>query len=244
MPRFLSLAAVLAMAALTALILLATPAESEPRPVAQGAPQLAELFTSQGCSSCPPAEALFARLADDPGLVTIEWHVDYWNTLRHGGSRWKDPFSSHAFTERQRDYNTALRGTASVYTPQAVLAGQAEFIGSRPGDMSAARAQAAPPSVRLTAGTGTVSVSGDGRGDVYFVRLLKRHETDVTGGENRGRQLKGRHVALDLEKLGRYSGKTGDFTLPALKPGETCAVFVQRPKSGPVLGATYCAGGA
>lgn len=244
MSRSLSLSAILALAVLASLSLMAAPAKSEPpqgtpQDTAQGR-QLAELFTSQGCSSCPPAEALFARLAQDPDLVTIEWHVDYWDQLRYGGSRWQDPFSSPDFTARQRAYNKALRGTASVYTPQAILGGKAEFVGSRAGDMKAARARAAAPSLRLATCPGSLSVSGEGRGDVYFVRLLTQHETNVRGGENKGRQLKGRNVALGMEKLGQYSGTPNNYALPVLKPGESCALFVQAPGHGAILGAAYC----
>jgi len=98
---------------------------------ASNGPVLVELFTSQGCSSCPPAEALLKELTQTPGVVAIEWHVDYWDTLVHRGSSWKDPFSNAAYTARQRAYNRALRGTSGVYTPQAVIGGQYETVVSR-----------------------------------------------------------------------------------------------------------------
>ena len=218
-------------------------AAAEPASGSDGGPLLAELFTSQGCSSCPPAETLFAELADDPGLVTIEWHVDYWDSLNYGGSRWKDPFSSAANTARQRAYNSVLRGTSAVYTPQGVLGGQTEFVGSRKNELAAARKAVGQPSVRLTTGARSVSVSGAGRGNVIFVRLQDRQETRVTGGENSGRLLHGRHIALERRQLGRFGGKPATFALPALGPGETCAIFVQQDTAGPVLGATYCPAG-
>ena len=77
---------------------------------------VAELFTSQSCSSCPPAEALFSELAEEENLLTMEWHVDYWDTLIHGGSKWKDRYSSAEFTDRQRSYNAEIRRTRGVYT--------------------------------------------------------------------------------------------------------------------------------
>ncbi|MFN0023541.1 MAG: DUF1223 domain-containing protein, partial [Parvularculaceae bacterium] len=90
-------------------------------------PVVVELFTSQGCSSCPPAEALMRELAKRPGLVALEWHVDYWDDLHAGSSgKWKDPFSSADHTARQRAYNRALRGTGGAYTPQMVIDGAAE----------------------------------------------------------------------------------------------------------------------
>lgn len=94
---------------------------------------VAELFTSQGCSSCPAAEKLFTKLAKNDNLLTMEWHVDYWDDLVHHGSRWKDPYSDREFTRRQRSYNRSIRGTNAGYTPQAVVNGHFEGVGSRPG---------------------------------------------------------------------------------------------------------------
>jgi len=94
-------------------------------------PVVVELFTSQSCSSCPPAEALLGKLAATPDLIALEWHVDYWNRLDVGAAgRWKDPYSSTDHTERQRAYNQAILGTGGVYTPQAVINGARETSGS------------------------------------------------------------------------------------------------------------------
>jgi len=93
-------------------VLSATPdiAKAETTTLEASAPlKVAELFTSQSCSSCPPAEALFSDLAEREDLLTLEWHVDYWDTLIHGGSKWKDPYSDKAFTNRQRTYNRSFR---------------------------------------------------------------------------------------------------------------------------------------
>lgn len=230
-------------AAATVLFMQAASGDTGPPSEAPG-PLLAELFTSQGCSSCPPAERLFSSLASDPGYVTIEWHVDYWDNLVHGGSRWKDPFSSPAFTERQRAYNTVLRGSRAVYTPQAVLAGAQEFVGSRPTELASARALAEPPTARLVVKAGDLTVSGRGAGEIWFVRLLAEHETNVNSGENKGRVLAGRNIAIASQSLGRWKGEEKTFLIPSLKAGESCALFVQSEsaKGGPgaVLGAAYC----
>lgn len=234
------LALATAAAALAAALVLPA-ALSEPEP---HAPLLAELFTSQGCSSCPPAERLFASLAHDPDYVTIEWHVDYWDDLVHGGSRWQDPFSKPEFTERQRAYNSALTGKRNVYTPQGVLAGSREFVGSRPAEFAFARPLAAAPTARLKVADGAVTVSGKGAGEVWFVRLQSQQSTEVKGGENKGKQLAGRNIGRELKRLGSWSGKTASYKIPALKTGETCALFVQPLSKDdeplPVLGAAYC----
>ena len=133
----LSLLSVLAVSAITIVGLSFAASQSAEAEAAAAETQavsplvVAELFTSQSCSSCPPAEALFSDLADEDNLLTIEWHVDYWDTLIHGGSKWKDPYSNKDYTARQRSYNSALRGTRSVYTPQAIVNGAEEDAGNR-----------------------------------------------------------------------------------------------------------------
>ena len=95
-------------------------------------PVVVELFTSQGCYSCPPAEAYLAELAERTDIVALEFHVDYWDSLTymwHG--QWKDPFSSPQYTARQRDYNVAIRDQSGVYTPQMIIDGRYEAVGSR-----------------------------------------------------------------------------------------------------------------
>src|SRR5579863_6180669 len=105
-------------ALLTALAWAATPAGAAPRPV------VVELFTSQGCSSCPPADALLAELAKQDGVIALGFHISYWN-----GLGWKDPLSSEASTDRQKAYAGRFNG-GQVYTPQIVVDGTAEMIGS------------------------------------------------------------------------------------------------------------------
>ena len=135
---------------------------------------VAELFTSQGCSSCPPAEKLFSKLADQDNVLTLEWHVDYWDDLVHGGSRWKDVYSSDAFTNRQRAYNQTLRGVRNVYTPQAIVNGRLEGVGSRPHEVSNMMKHASELKIPVQIDTNTVSVGKSNKAaDILFVRLLK-----------------------------------------------------------------------
>lgn len=204
---------------------------------------VAELFTSQSCSSCPPAEALFSTLADQENLLTIEWHVDYWDTLIHGGSKWKDPYSSDEFTRRQRSYNQALRGTRAVYTPQAIVNGNSEGVGNRRSAVNGLvnAAQPRPLSVQIENNTVNIGAS-DAPIEVLFIRLLKQHETDVKGGENKGRKLHGKNIVLSAEILGTTAARSTRFDIPAVGVGETCAVLVQSigDEVGPILGAAKC----
>jgi hypothetical protein len=241
------------MRRLPALLLLSTAAlsaragEAPPRVV----PVLVELFTSEGCSSCPPADRLLARLASDPPppgieVVPLAFHVDYWDRLG-----WKDPFSSAAFTQRQGDYSRAFGGDR-VYTPQMVVNGRKEFVGS---DERVARsvllaaAKDATAIVRLAradsgASSLRVSVAGAVEGaDIVLVVSEDRVATDVPRGENAGRRLEHTNVVRDLLRIGRADGAGRFEGSPALAPGPAskagahAVVFVQERGTRRVLGA-------
>ncbi|MEO1322001.1 MAG: DUF1223 domain-containing protein [Pseudomonadota bacterium] len=216
-------------------------------------PVVAELFTSQSCSSCPPAEKLFAELADRDDLVVLEWHVDYWDRLIHGrAGAWKDPYSSAAHTARQRRYNRALRSTVSVYTPQAVINGRSETVGSRPGEVERllTRDPHTPVALQVETKTGTISAHLPAldqtltrAADVYRLTLLPQQTTAVPSGENRGALLTSRNLVIAMETIGTYSGSESTFEFSAPVSGETCAVIVQAKhgnRLGPILAASYC----
>ena len=167
---------------------------------------VAELFTSQGCSSCPPAEKFFSELAEQDNVMTIEWHVDYWDQLVHGGSRWKDPYSKKDFTDRQRSYNRSLRGQSGVYTPQAVVNGHFEGVGSRRGVVTDLIESAPAITVPVSIENNNVTVGASSKAaDILFVRLLKEQATNVKGGENKGAKLSGRNIALDAKSSERQA---------------------------------------
>ena len=227
----------------SSVVLSAYSASAEPSKTAgqtADGPVLAELFTSQGCSSCPPAESYFEDLVDKGDVAVIVWHVDVWDTLVHHGSSWKDPHSDPAFTMRLRQYNKVIRGTPQVYTPQAIIGGEVSVIGSRTGEVDAAILSAKPPAVEVIIEDGAATVTGGSEGEVIFVRLLKEHTTDVTGGENKGRQLSGRNIALQGLVLGEWTGEAVRYGIPELDEGETCAVIVQERRAGRVLGTGMC----
>jgi hypothetical protein len=226
---------------LAALVIAAAPAAAEPRPV------VVELFTSQGCSSCPPAEAYFRDLAARADLVALEWHVDYWDDLHAGASgQWKDPFSSPDHTRRQRAYNKALRGRSGAYTPQIVIDGAAETVGSRRAEVERMIAlrpdadQRASLAVAADAEGIAVNVSAPEGAQVRLVRFAKALVTRVNGGENAGKTLAEAHVVRRQELLGVIGKTPFAASARAAAAGEGCAVLVEAGDGGPVLAARYC----
>ena len=214
-------------------LLLAVPAQAEGlRPV------LVELFTSQGCNSCPPADALLGALAQRPGVFALAWHVDYWD-----GLGWKDRFSSAGATQRQYDYAKRL-GHDSVYTPQLVIDGVAETVGSDADAADAAIKAAAArpvegPSVALASGSdGSAELAlGAGPAASASVWLIgyDRHQTTAVGrGENAGRSLTEYQVVRRAIRLGSWAGAAVRMKLPD-KAGEAELVLVEPDSPGPML---------
>jgi hypothetical protein len=181
----------------------ATPtAAGEPR--IDEAPLVIELFTSQGCSSCPPADALVNKLAKAGTLggravIPLTFHVDYWDDLG-----WPDPFASAAWTERQREYASAFHDR--VYTPELVVAGGAAMVGSHATRVAQAIA-AAPPQKKLTAtatweATGLrVDVTAPANADIYVAIWEDNTKTKVPRGENAGETLASDHVVRKLVRV-------------------------------------------
>lgn len=193
---------------------------------ARAAPVVLELFTSQSCSSCPPADALLAELAREPGVLALDFHVDYWNYLS-----WHDKFSMPEATARQRSYAAKLG--ADVYTPQIVVNGAAEAVGSRRADIArlidAARTAPPGPSLALAADAHGVRVeigAGQGRAELLLVGFDAEHTTQVAAGENGGRTLREVNVVRDLVPAGDWHGAAR--ALIAVRPkGERVAALLQ-----------------
>lgn len=208
-------------------------------------PVVVELFTSQGCSSCPPAEAYLAELADRDDVIALEYHVDYWDYIG-----WKDPFAQPRFTERQRTYVGRL-GARYVYTPKMVIDGAAHEVGSRREriERKIARHRDAPrdgaPRIevdRLADGRVEFRVVGsrsDSAYDVYMVIFDRSHTTEVQSGENAGMTLINRNVVRSLEKLGEWRGGAFVRTVPLdeLEGDAGCAVLVQAAGGGEIAAA-------
>ncbi len=181
---------------------------------AQSAPVIVELFTSEGCSSCPPADAVLERLEAGREAIVLGEHVTYWD---HEG--WKDRFSAETFTQRQEEYVRRFR-IDSAYTPQMVVNGEAEFVGSdekraRQEILKAAREPKAKVDLAPAGGGVAIKVSGlpaAAKGaDVILAVTETRLDTDVRGGENGGHKLRHAGVVRSLSTVGRVDGKAGDY---------------------------------
>lgn len=221
-------------------------------------PVLVELFTSEGCSSCPPADALLERL-DRPRsvsgaeLIVLSEHVDYWNSIG-----WKDPYSSHEYSERQSAY-AAQFGLASIYTPQMVVDGHFEFVGSDERRASqvikeAAKASKARVLISLVSSDHKTTIAhieagplpsttGAQSADVFLAIADNSDESRVSGGENAGRTLQHVAVLRRLTRVGTVDGSSGfsrdvNFDLKSKKHDDLrIVVIVQEPAAGRVLGA-------
>ena len=221
-------------------------------PARAGGPAVIELFTSQSCYSCPPAEALLGELVERENLIALEFHVDYWDDLVYGSAgRWKDVFSDPAFTARQRRYAARIRN-GGVYTPQVVVDGVVHAVGSKRGrvlrlvERSAGVAKPVPVSVQLAPGGGfTVTLepkTGRPSATVLLARYDLRHVTPVEAGENKGKTLANHHVVRELLEVGHWTGNRVEIPLADIRlgPNEGCAVIVQAHDQGAILGAAAC----
>lgn len=221
-------------AAIAALIagLFAQPVVAADRPV------VVELFTSQGCSSCPPADAVLSELAKRPDVLALSFHVDYWDRLG-----WKDPFSSPTATRRQRAYGDQFRLRA-IYTPQIVVDGKAEMVGSDKRAVTGAIAatkttQLADVSLKREGSGIAVHVGASGLPDearVQLVGYVRGQTTRVTAGENAGRRLPNSNIVVSYDVLGQGAG---DWRLPA--NADTVYALLVQGRDGRMLGTAVLA---
>lgn len=225
--------------------------------VAAGGPPpraVVELFTSQGCGKCPPADALLTRLAADPGLLALSFAVDYWDYLG-----WKDSAAKPEFTQRQRAYSE-VRGDRSVYTPQMVINGRTHVVGSDHDAITRAvteqAREAKGPTVEVEAEITTEALvvrvadapaalaAASARATVWLVRYDRARTIPIPKGENSGKTVTYTHLVKALQPIGMWKGKALRIELPRQEktadPGEGCAVLLQvegETGPGPILGA-------
>jgi|SRR5581483_5367581 len=242
--RRIALSAALSCAVASA----ALPAFAEPRAVI-------ELFTSQGCSSCPPADKLAAELSKDPTLVVMTLAVDYWDYLG-----WKDTLALHGHSNRQRAYAEA-RGDRAVYTPQVVVNGVAHVLGSDKAAIDSAIAQTRQDKavlelpVTLTVADGKITVAvpaakgSQTTGEVWLCPVTGKATIAIGRGENHGKTITYSNVVRRWVRLGEWNGTAQTFTMPlsdlansdlALADVDRLSVVVQSgvaAKPGVILGA-------
>ena len=208
---------------------------------AQHNPVVLELFTSQGCSSCPPADRLLSELSERDGVIALALHVDYWDYLG-----WKDLFGKAAHTRRQRAYAKSMH-KRSVYTPQIIVQGEDRLVGHDAElierQIAAHRAKA--PTVSLTVerdAEGDLSIDirplapGIGRSDVHLVRFIPEHGVSIEGGENAGHRFDYTDIVTEWETVAEWDGRT-EGRLEVKDVEGPVVVIVQRQRMGPILSA-------
>jgi hypothetical protein len=229
-----------------AIVAIVRPAHADPRAVV-------ELFTSQGCSSCPPADKIIGELAKDPSVIALSMPIDYWDYLG-----WKDTLADSRFSARQKAYSH-VRGDRDVFTPQAVVNGSARVIGSDragiEGAISATKkgdaVMSVPVSMTLVGKQLNVSVAASrsgspGHGEIWICAISKAVPISIARGENRGHEVTYYNVVRNLLKVGDWNGTAGSWSVPleniSREGVDAAAVYVQdgsRDKPGPMLGAAF-----
>jgi hypothetical protein len=230
-----------------AIVAVIRPAHAEPKAVV-------ELFTSQGCSSCPPADKILGELAKDPSVIALSLPIDYWDYLG-----WKDTLADSRFSARQKAYSH-MRGDRDVYTPQVVVNGAAHVIGSDRARIEGAikdtgktdKVMSLPVTMSLSGKQLTVSVAATKdantpmRGEIWLCSISKAVPIAIGRGENRGREVTYHNVVRNLVKVGDWNGSAGSWTVPldsVMYDGiDAAAVLVQdgsRDKPGRMLGAAF-----
>lgn len=223
------------------LALIAAAAISVATPQVATSDTLVELYTSQGCSSCPPADKLLGQLATKPGVIALSLHVDYWDYLG-----WKDSFSNPAFTNRQRSY-AQTAGSTMIYTPQIVVGGRDFLVGSKAMEVAESVMKhadlVAPVEIALMRKDDSLQVQADARGTlpdqmvVYLIQYSPREDVKIKSGENAGKKITYHNVVMSWTELGRWDGAQSLSLSGPVSGDMPAVVVVQDGPSGPVLAA-------
>ena len=207
---------------------------------AQGNPVVVELFTSQGCSSCPPADEILSALSDRDDVIPLALHVDYWDYIG-----WQDVFAQNAFTKRQKAY-ARTGGWKMIYTPQMVINGQDDVVGSRPMKLAdlIRKHAAAPSHVDLTVSRdgGEIviraeALTGMRPCDIHVVRYVPQKDVQITRGENAGHTYSYSNIAHSWDVVARWDGRGAYEGRVSIGPDEPVIVLVQDPKNGHIVAA-------
>lgn len=206
-------------------------------------PVVVELFTSEGCSSCPPAEVLLGELARKPGIVALAYHVDYWDHLG-----WKDRFSIPEASQRQQGYVRRL-AKSGPFTPQVVVSGDTSLVGSnRAAVKEAIAGDRDALAIMLSKAEGNLQIQFTEAWrepmDVYLVSYLSEATAKIERGENARRTLKHFNVVRSFKRLGTWNGKPQRMTAPLAglpRDASAVAVILQRKNQGAIAGAATLA---
>lgn len=208
-------------------------------------PVVIELFTSQGCSSCPPADKILGALAKDPNLLPLSFHVDYWNWLG-----WKDPFSHADYTARQSSYNRSLHLRGN-YTPQMIIDGKSDVIGSYHKKINKLIDEAKTNNVDIPITlkqeyTHTLTVSLPSiqgkfeQATLWLIGYDNKKSIHIGAGENRGKTITYHNVVNHLEHIGTYNGEANTLHVSYTNASDHIAVLLQQSNTGNILSAAVC----
>ena len=234
---------IFAIALAMILVAIAARADQMVSTTVSDSPVVVELFTSEGCSSCPPADAYLGKLAVRHDILPLAFHVNYWDYIG-----WKDPFASAEATERQYSYGHAL-GLNMVYTPQMVIGGTHDAVGSnedavsRAIEMDQSRPKLKLAVVRDASGAYRVQIpagQANGTATVWLALYDRAHKTAVPRGENSGSTLTEFNIVREWRKIGDWNGQPIEIALnltPESDEYDACAVLVQEGGFGAIRGA-------
>ncbi|QFT59463.1 hypothetical protein FIU94_11570 [Sulfitobacter sp. THAF37] len=209
--------------------------------ISQESPVVVELFTSQGCSSCPPADAILEELAEREDVIALALHVDYWDYIG-----WEDPFGDPAHADRQRAY-AHKAGRKSIYTPEMIVQGETDIVGAKPMKLSKAIAEhnqrGAPVALKIAREGDTLKIEAEALEEVsgpvilHMVRYVPHRTTTIERGENRGKTLSYANIVDGWQVLGQWDG-AAPLSMTAEISGDTpVVVILQSDEAGPILAA-------
>lgn len=203
-------------------------------------PVVLELFTSQSCSSCPPADRILAEIADKPGVIALGFHVTYWDHLS-----WKDTLSKKFATERQHAYSE-MAGGRRVYTPQMIVNGSTQFVGSKQDELAKAlKDSRAITPIKISRDRGVVNIelpdiqNFKGRANIWMFATNNHHTQTIAAGENKGKTVHYANAVQYQEALGAWNGryKIVSAQIPKIEPIDSIVVLVQYDGYGPIIAA-------